>query len=203
MADVLTTLFGSKEKARIMRFFILNPGSKFTLKDVREKTRLEADRVRKAVTMLTKLGLLKEDVARRQKVYGVDEQFPYYNELRNLFVKSNVYPHCSEVQNMKKLGSLQLVAISGVFMNYPHAEIDLLVVGNNVKRPALNEKIARIEAEIGHEVRYSTMSTEDFLYRLEMMDRFIIDFMTGPHDMIINKVPEKTEFLINLQKKKK
>ncbi len=102
---------------------------------------------------------------------------------------------------MKALGRVTLVAISGVFMNYPHAELDLLIVGDRLKRSTLNEKIARIEAEIGHEVRYSTMATDDFLYRLEMMDRFLIDFLTGPHDAILNKMPESTQFLTRLQKK--
>lgn len=201
MPDILATLFGTGEKARVMRFFVLNPGKSFLLTEVRDKTRLATPDTRKNITLLTKIDLVKVNTRDGKKRFMLNDQFMYYQELRNLFIKSNTYPHCSEVQNMKSLGRVTLVAISGVFMNYAHAELDLLIVGDRIKRPTLNEKIARIEAEIGHEVRYSKMTTEDFLYRLEMMDRFLIDFLTGPHDAILNTIPESTQFLSALQKK--
>ncbi len=57
MPDVLATLFGSGEKARVMRFFILNPGKAFLLTEVRDKTRLATPDVRKSITLLTKVDL--------------------------------------------------------------------------------------------------------------------------------------------------
>lgn len=183
-----------------MRFFILNPGKGFLFAEVREKTQVESPEARKVITGLVKIDLVKMSTKDGKKQYALNDQFVYYNELRNLFVKSNVYPHCTEVKNIKTIGSIKLVMISGVFMNYNRAEIDLLIVGDDMKRTSLLKVIAAIEAEIGKEVRYMSLTTEDFQYRLDMMDRFLIEFFAGPHDAIINRVPRLNRFIAEIKR---
>jgi DNA-binding MarR family transcriptional regulator len=200
MPEILEILMGSKSRARIMRFFVLNPGKEFLFADVREKTQMTVGDVRKEVSAFEKIGLLTVTTRDRKKYYSLNEGFVYYNELRNLYVKSNVYPQCTEVRHVKRIGSVKLAMISGVFMNYQRSEIDLLIVADDVSRAKLDQVIAAIEAEIGKEVRYMLLRSEDFQYRLDMMDRFLIEFFSGPHDAIINKVPRLSRFIAEMKR---
>ncbi len=200
MPEILETLMGSKSRARVMRFFVLNPGKQFTTSDVREKTQVTPTEVRKNVTALQKIGLIRVVSKNGKKHYILNESFVYYVELRNLFVKSNVYPHCSEVKNLKNVGNIKLVMISGVFMNYDRSAIDLLVVGDDIKREKLLKVIEAIEAEIGHEIKYMALTMEDFHYRIEMMDRFLIELFAGPQDAIINMVPRLARFIAEIKR---
>jgi len=183
-----------------MRFFVLNPGKSFLFADIRKKTQIPANDVRKLITSFTKVNLIKSSTRLGKKYYTLNDSFTYYNELRNLFVKSNVYPHCTEVKRIKDIGSIKLVMISGVFMNYNKAEIDLLIVGDDIDRECMLEVIGAIEAEIGHEVKYMALTVEDFHYRLEMMDRFLIEFFAGPHDAIINKIARLGRFIAEIKR---
>lgn len=191
---------GSTSRARVMRFFVLNPGQKFSTVEVHEKTQITAAAIRTNISSFLKIGLIKSSTRSGKKFYTVNESFVYYQELRNLFVKSNVYPQCSQIKSIKSVGKVKLVMVSGAFMNYPQAEIDMLIVANDVKRPALLDVVASIEAEIGHEIRYMILTAQEFEYRLEMMDRFLIEFFTAPHDTIISRIPKLSQFIAEMRR---
>lgn len=199
MAEVLEVLFGSKSRARVMRFFVLNPEKDYDFTQVREKTQMKSVDVRKDINALVKIGMVKTRTRRGKKNYLLNENFSYYVELRDLFIKSNVYPLCTEVKNLKDVGRMKLILVSGVFLNYAKSQIDLLVVGDDISPAKLKSNVAAIEAEIGHEVRYMSLSMEDFHYRLEMMDRFMIEFLAGPHDTIVNKMPKLNRLISEIK----
>jgi hypothetical protein len=200
MPEILEVLMGSQPRARIMRFFVLNPGKEFLFSEVRERTQMSLGDTRREVAAFEKIGLINVVVRDRKKHYALNEGFVYFNELRNLYVKSNVYPQCTEVLNIKSIGSVKLVMISGVFMNYGRSEIDLFIVADDISRSKLDRAIAAIEAELGKEVRYMLLRSEEFQYRLDMMDRFLIEFFSGPHDAIINKVPRLSRFIAEMKR---
>lgn len=199
MPEVLETLFGSKSRSRVLRFFILNPGRRFDAGEISEKIQVPRKNLRTDIAALEKIDLVRARKAQRGKTYMLNENFPYYPELRDLFIKSNVYPHCAEIKKIKDLGRIKLVMVSGVFLNYDKAELDLLIVGDDIPRSRLTRLILAVEAEIGREVRYMSLTLEDFDYRLEMMDRFIIEFLAGPQDIIINKVPRLNRFIAEIK----
>jgi len=199
MPEVLETMFGSKSRARMMRFFILNPGKYFDRATVAEKIQLPRQKLRKDFSALQKIGLIKSRKAQGKKVFILNEQFAYYPELRELFIKANAYPHCSEVKTLKDIGRVKLVMVSGVFLNHTKADLDLLIVGDDISRAKLKRSIAAIEAEIGKEVRYMSLTIEEFDYRLEMMDRFIIEFLAGPHGTIVNRIPRLNRFIAEIK----
>lgn len=200
MPEVLETLFGSKSRARVMRFFVLNPGRRFDTGEISEKIHIPRQKLRTDITALERIDLIKSRKMQRGKTYTLNEKFPYYAELRNLFIKSNVYPHCVEVKKLKDVGRVKLVMVSGVFLNYAKAELDLLIVSDDMSRARLERAIGDIEAEIGREVRYMPLTLEEFDYRLEMMDRFLIEFLAGPHDTIVNKVPRLNHFISGIKR---
>lgn len=82
------------------------------------------------------------------------------------------------------------MVLSGVFLDEPHTQsrADIVVVGDNLKRTAIESAIRSIEKQIGRELTYSVLTTKDFKYRVDMRDKFIRDVLDFPHKKIINKL---------------
>ncbi len=200
MPEILESLFGSKSRSRILRFFVLNPGKEITIKELKERMRIDGRRIRADINMLLRIGFLKQTTRQKVKYYMLDESFPYYVELRNLFIKANTYPQCKELKKINEAGRVKLILVSGIFLNYDKSRLDILIVCDDMSRTKLAKAIEAIEAEVGKEVRYMAMSTDELMYRLDMMDRFLIEVLSSPHDIIVNKIPKLQKFIVNLRK---
>ncbi|XLQ19982.1 MAG: hypothetical protein ACKUBY_05370 [Candidatus Moraniibacteriota bacterium] len=200
MPEILENLFGSKSRSRVLRFFVLNPGREITVDEMKEKMSVDGRRIRADINALLKIDFIQEATRKKVKYYTLNESFPYYVELRNLFIKANTYPQCKELEKIDSIGNVKLVIVSGVFLNYNKARLDVLIVCDDMSRTKLLKVIEAIEAEVGKEVRYMAMSTEELTYRLDMMDRFLIEFLSSPNDIVVNKVSKLQKFIVNLQK---
>ena len=121
-------------------------------------------------------------------------------ELKGLFVKSNIYPQCNSLDKLKTIGDVKLALISGVFLNYAKSKADMVLVVNNVSRSKLKNLMSNIEAEVGKEISYVLMNNEEFKYRLDMLDRFLLDFLESPHDELVNKIPRLKPFIAGLKR---
>ena len=193
MPETLEILFGSKLRSRLLRFFVLNPGQRYDTKTISEKIKMDRKSMRSDLNALEKIEIITSEKLKGKKLYMVNEDFPYYLELEALFIKSNIYPHCSEVKKYNSLGKVKLLVLSGIFMNKNKSRLDLLLVGDDISRSKVYEYVSNIEAEIGREIHYMQLSLEQFDYRLEMMDRFIIEFLSDSHITIVNKIPRLTQ----------
>lgn len=200
MPEILEHLFGSKSRSRMLRFFVLNPGKEISLKELKKKMNVDGRRVRGDLNMLLKIDFIKQTTRKKEQYFELNESFPYYVELRNLFIKANTYPQCKELKRINEAGRVKLVMISGIFLNYDKARLDILIVCDDMSRTKLAKSIEAVEAEIGKEVRYMAMTSDEMSYRLNMMDRFLMDFLSSPHDIVINKIPKLQKFILNLQK---
>lgn len=195
MSEVLENLFGSKEKARILRFFLQNPEKEFQFKEVMNKTMLRGQLARKEMASLTKIKFILTRNRKGNVFYILNQNFSFYPELKNLIAKSNVYPQCKTLEKIDSIGSMKYAAVSGIFINYPKSKADMILVGEDVSRNKLKVFMRNLEAEIGREINFVLMSSEELKYRLNMLDKFILEFFEGPHEEIINKVPGLKQFI--------
>lgn len=200
MSDTLELLFGSKEKARLIRFFILNAEGSFSFEETVSKNRLRKLESRKALRILVKAKLVTEKTIKKQKAYALNKAFPYYAELHSLIAATNRHPQCEGLKKISQVGDVKLVLLSGVFLDYAKGKIDMLLVVNNVQRTKLAQIISFIEAEIGKEIRYMLLDGEEFHYRMELTDRFLLDFFECPHEELINRIPNLKRFIATLKK---
>lgn len=200
MVDVLEALFGSKEKARLIRFFVLNPEGLFSFEEAVSKNKIKKNESRKALRVLVKMKLVLERSIKRQKFYVLNKAFSYYPELHTLIAATNRHPQCEGLKKIRQVGDVKLVLLSGVFLDYGKGKIDMLLVVNSVQRAKLGQIISFIEAEIGKEIRYMLLDAEEFRYRLELTDRFLTDFFEGPHEELINRIPNLKRLVTILKK---
>jgi hypothetical protein len=200
MSDIFEILFGSKARARLLRFFLLNAEKEFLAEEVVEKTLLKKSEVAKEMLQLKKIGFLTEKARKGKKAAVANPQFPFYSELKTLFSQPNVTAHSKAFQKLNAVGEVRLVLISGLFLNYAKSKADLILVVNHPNRAKLKSAMGYLEAEVGREIRFVLMNNEELQYRLNMMDRFLIEFLESPHQAVVNKVPELKRFIAGLKR---
>lgn len=208
--DILSKLFGSSGIVKILRLFLFNPEQGFESKDVVRRTKVDLDVVRTELSMLSKIGFLKrktfyrdvEDhsrrkapenekkAPRRKRVSGwtLDERFPYIKELQALLIGSAPVWSKEMAERLKRAGNIKVVITSGVFVGNLDSRVDILVVGDDLRKQQLMGTIRDIEAELGRELRYAVLSTSDFKYRLGIYDRLIRDVLDYRHLTVIDRL---------------
>lgn len=205
--DILEKIFGSESKVRVMRLFLFNQKATYTLNAVMERTQVSSATARRELSNLEKMGLVKRKILRLQKpektsskkkvksvkstVWIVHEQFPFINQLEILLVNTVELLRGDLVKTLSKVGRLKLVIVSGVFTHNSESRVDLLLVGDALKKRAIQNVIKNIESEVGKELRYAAFETADFQYRLSVYDKLIRDILDYPNERLLDKLGVK------------
>ena len=83
---------------------------------------------------------------------------------------------------------LKLVVLSGIFVGEWDLQLDLFIVGDRMQERKLRDRIKQLEAEIGKELRFALLSSEDFYYRHNMNDKLVRDVLDYPHKIVVDKL---------------
>ncbi len=201
---ILSKLFGSEAKVKLMRLFLFNPDQPFSPSDIAARAKVSLPGVRHEVARLKKIGMIKgrrfshlvpvkrgkKIVMNRKKEGGwiLNSGFPYLPALRNLLINTVLLHNSEIIRKLNVVGRIKLVIISGIFIRDDDSRVDLLVVGDAIRLAALENVIRGIEAEIGKELRYAAFETDDFKYRLGMYDKLVRDILDYPHQAILDRL---------------
>lgn len=197
MSEILSSLFGSKERVRLLRFFLQNPDQPYEFADIVKKNMINSSKTRSELSNLEKIKFIIKRTKKGKNSYEMNQYFSFYPELKALIVKSNVFPQCKSLGNISKIGNVKLACISGVFINYPKSRADMILVGDGISKAKLRNLMNNLEAEIGKEINFVLMTLDEFKYRLNMLDKFILEFLEGPNEEIINKISGLKQFIAN------
>lgn len=189
--DTLTRLFGSTAKVKILKLFVFNPGRIFDVRQIAQHTKEGERDVRSELTALLRMGLIYKRKSRaRGKGSGftLDQDFAYLEPLETFLTKVNYISPKEMGKKLGKAGVIKLIIISGIFIDHPESRLDLLVVGDHLKKNVLLNAIRTIESEIGREIHFAYFETPDFRYRLGLYDKLLRDLLEYPHEKIVNKL---------------
>ncbi len=200
MSDMFETLFGSRTRSRLLRLFILNPEKSYTTEEIAEKAILSRSPLLREARSLAKIKFLIERTKGGKPLFSVNPNFPFFSELRTLFVRPDSSVYDSMFKRIQAVGDVRLLLVSGIFLNYQKSKADMILVVNNPSRAKLKSAMSYIEAEVGREIRFVLMNSEELQYRLNMMDRFLMEFLENPIREVVNKVPELKRFVAGLRR---
>ena len=199
---LLEKLFGSHARVKILKLFYLNPDQVFPAPEVVGRTNTNAAIARRELRMLQDIGFIvtgsqMEELPpdeegkkpRKRKVTGflLNKLFPLISELRDLVLTVEPVSKQELAKRLRRVGRVKLVALSGIFLKRGDSRIDMLIVGDNLKKGQLDRMLKLVESEVGKELSYAILETNDFKYRLGMNDKFIRDVFDYPHEIIIDK----------------
>ena len=205
--ESLGKIFGSNNRVKIMRLFLFNQYDVFDINDIVLRSLVKKPDTRKELSMLSKIGFLrkktfikkttkegkgknaKQKITKKQTTgWILDSKFDLADPLKTLLIDSKLIREKELIARIKKTGTIKLLALSGLFVKDYNRKLDILIVGDRLKRAIFEKEIVKLESEIGRELSYAIFETKEFNYRIKMYDKLIRDLIENEHQMLINKI---------------
>lgn len=195
--EILGKLLGGIPRIKIMRLFLLNPEQGFDITDITDRSRLQTSIARRTVNQLTTMTLMRKKSfikevevrgkPKKKRVQGwfLNSEFPYINELKQLLVEGEFFKNEDIAKRFKPAGRIQLLVVSGIFIQNSESRLDLLLVGDNLKKSFIQKTVNVLESELGKELSYAVFESADFKYRMSMYDKLLRDVFDYPHEPLM------------------
>lgn len=188
---MLTDLIVSRVRVKILQLFFLSVGEMYHVREIVRRTDEEINAVRRELAHLEKVGMMSKDRRANRLFYVLRKDYPLYNDLLYLLVKTTRLGG-DILKQRSKLGKIKFAMISGKFArNLPHnpSDVDLLIVGK-VVLPELSIIVRQEEVKREREINYTVMTDEEFEFRKRRRDPFIVDILRGSRIMVIGDEEE-------------
>lgn len=182
--EILEKILGNSARVKIMRLFLLNRGKGFKNKDIAKRSRVSSHIVSKELKLLASVGFVKRR-SKASKDWYFSSSFKYAGEFEDLLVRSDSLNKEKLLSNFRNVGRIKLLVVSGLFIRNDNSRVDLLIVGDKMKRSKIEKGVRRLEAEIGAELIYAIFDTKEFTYRLSMYDKLVRDILDYPHEVLL------------------
>src|SRR3989338_4312663 len=179
--EILGKILGNDARVKVMRLFLLNRSKSFKTKDIVKRSRVSQESLRRELRLLLSVGFIRK----RGVEYCYESSFKYGTEFDGLLVGSDILDRQEVMDNFKKAGRGKFMAVSGIFIKNKDSRVDLILVGDKMKKAKIEEGIRRLEAEIGVELSYAVFETKEFLYRISMYDKLVRDILDFPHEVLL------------------
>lgn len=196
---------------KLLRLFIFNPDNTFTNKEIINRAKITTDTLRLEISILKQMDFIKKKIVyrtissknqnnktalkktnspRRKKVsaWALNDKFLYIDSLREFLTNATPIKNKDIPKRLSSVGSIKLIVISGMFIQSWDSRLDILIVGNNIKKPQLETAIRSIESELGRELRYTVLNVQEFKYRMGVYDRLLRDVFDYKHQIILDKI---------------
>jgi len=203
MADPLSILFGSAARVKLLRFFLFNPSKEFLFDDISRRAKLVRRTARTEISALEKAGVIKqktiyievEGKAKKMKAIGyiLNKDFQELQALQTFLFETAPIDAKNLLKHLRTSGSLDFVGIGGVFVRDFEQRLDVIISMKKFDQAKVEKAIRSLEAEVGMEIRFAAMSSEDLMYRVGMYDKLTRDFFDYDHQVLVDKIGVKDE----------
>ena len=174
-------LFGSKTRTKLLALFFENPDKSYYVREITRVIGEQINSVRRELLNLDSIGIIKNETYDNKVYYSANTKHPFCRPLIDMFSTKVDLTKDKDIRRgtwsdyTKSIKKYLKVLI--VTNRQPAEEgIDLLIVGDD-KTKKLTHWAEMIEKKKGKPLNYVIMSTDDFLYRQSVKDRFISEIM--------------------------
>ncbi len=190
---MLKKIFGSGARVKLFQQFLKNPGQEFFIRELTRILDEQINSLRRELSNLENIGLLKSKEKNRRKYYTISPHFPLLAELTSIVRKTDE-SNLQFLKKVTKLGDVDILILTGQFLDKT-TDVDVFVVGNLAKADL--QKFLDSEFP-GKNLKYSLMTREDFLYRITLKDKFVSNIFKEKDNLILkNKLKKDTEKLVS------
>jgi hypothetical protein len=198
---MIDSLFGSKTRVKLLHLFLNNPGKAFYVREITRLIDEQINSVRRELSNMLEVGIITSNNTDNKLYYEVNQRYEHYVPLRAIFADQKVASLAPDTKaadlawqkQVKALAGVRVAVVSGVLVAGSASSVDLLLVGDFAKKK-VDSLIAGLEQMHGRELAYSTLSYDDFYYRLSVRDKFITSILTSKHLVLVD-----TENILKLQ----
>jgi DNA-binding Lrp family transcriptional regulator len=203
MADPLSILFGSTARVKLLRFFLFNPSKEFTFDDISRRARLVRRTARTEISALEKAAVITKRTmyvpidgkTKKMKVlgYALNKDFEELQALQTFLFETAPIDGKNLITCLKKAGVLDFVAVAGVFVRDFEQSLDVLVAMKKPSEAKIETAFRAFESEVGMEIRFALMTSENLLYRVGMNDRLTRELFDYKHQILVDRIGVRDE----------
>lgn len=193
-------LFGSKTRVKLLRLFYSNPNRSFYVREITRKIDEQINSVRRELSNLLQIGIITSDTTNNRLYYEVNQKYEFYDPLRAIFGGVQLQPDApvadqkqkkvaapsNDTLELQELGNIHVALYTGQFTRDESTGVDLLIVGD-VNPNKLQKFVNELESKEGKEIRYAVLSLDDFKYREQIKDRFVVSIQSAKKQVLIDK----------------
>lgn len=124
---------------------------------------------------LEKICLLTTSKEGNQKRYTLNQEFPFYDELKSIFLKTTGIGDVIR-ESLSGLKGIELVILYGSFAKgeaHSGSDIDLMVIGDSPDSE-ITKRISKVETILRRNVNYSLYERNEVIARMKRKDNFIL-----------------------------
>lgn len=132
LSKACLAIFTSRVKVKILYLFLANPRNEFHMREVARIVNEQINAVRRILNKLEFIGFLNVKTDGIKKVYSLNENGIFINELRSLLLKSHGLGNLIFLHK-KDLGDVQFAILTHTYLNREESSQDnpdLLIIGN-------------------------------------------------------------------------
>ena len=160
-------LFGSRTRARLLTLFLENSDRAFYVRELTRRIDAQLNAVRRELKNLVDVGVVLEVEGKiiptevkddepgvkgeKKKFYRANIEFPLFEDLRAVMRKAAVLMNREIVRVLREKGDIDLILLTGRFVDATNVPTDLLIVGT-IDPEHLAEAIREFERDIAREV---------------------------------------------------
>ena len=174
-------LFGSKTRAKLLQLFFENPNKSYYVREITRVIEEQINSVRRELLNLDSLGLIKNETFDNKVYYSANKKHPFCRPFMDIFSKK---VDISREKDVKKSTWDEYVRPVKNYLKallvtnrLPGQEgIDMMIVGDD-KIEKLSRWAEVVEKKFGKPMNYVILSRDDYLYRKNVRDRFVMDIL--------------------------
>lgn len=183
---MFSDLITSKTRIKLLNLFLTQPKEMYHVRECVRRTEEEINAVRRELLSLEKKSVLRKEARANRVYYSLNKDYPFYFDLLKIGSKT-IGLGQQILENRAKLGKVKYAMFSGKFVRRDKEnpeDVDLIVVGTIVL-PELAILVRNEEMRLGTEINYTAMTEEEFKFRKQRNDPFLVTILTGSRVMVI------------------
>lgn len=194
--NMLEHLFGSRTRVKLISLFLTHPDEPVFVREVTRMIGTQINAVRRELANLSSFGFIVEaadgdDGSKRpglkRKYYRLNPNFPLLPDIRSLITKAQLLVEHHIDRMLVDQENVQFVALMGGFIGQTNSPVDLFVIGV-VEKIVMTKVIAAMEKTIGREVNYTVMTPNEYQYRKEIADKFLVAIFESPKNIVLDRM---------------
>lgn len=135
------------------------------------------------------VGIITSDSADNKLYYEINQRYEFFVPFRAIFgdtrMEVPVEPSVESTWHslVTELPGVRLAILAGVLVRGSSSPVDIMMVGD-IPSTKLKNVMKQIEKLESRELNYTTLTYEEFYYRLSVRDKFITEILTGKHAVL-------------------
>jgi len=191
----LKKIIVSSSRVKLLQVFFHRPDEMYYVRQLSRLVGGKINAVRRELKNLALAGILESEWRGNKLFYWVNQKHVFFQELLGLALKTKGLGR-EIIENRQRLGQIKFVVFSGKFARgrkHDKDEVDILVIGR-VVLPELGALIRQEEKRRGYEINYAVMEENEFKFRKNNRDPFLVQFLLQGRVMIIGDEQDMVQY---------